>query len=150
VKKNVSLSLFGALMLLLLAGTGIAYASSWKFKASFDRPILPQPASLSASATAEGCENNPGPFITLSGDLTLGGINARLIFRNNVKGTHEHQEQIQVTVEILPNGEAITFAKQPPLEGVGGNPWIYLQFTDGNGKALSGEILLGRCVQMSK
>jgi hypothetical protein len=41
------------------------------------------------------------------------------------------------------------FPKQPVLGGVGGNPWIYLQFIDGQGNALSGERLLGRCVQLA-
>lgn len=105
------------------------------------------PANLSVNAGANGCENNPGPSITLSGKLSLGGLNGRLIFRNNTKGTHTHTEDVTTEVVILEPGQSVQFAKQPPLGGVGGNPFIYLQFLDGSMKALSDPILLGRCVQ---
>src|SRR5438093_5894568 len=106
------------------------------------------PASVTASVTAAGCTNNPGPFITISGELALGGITARLTFQNNVKGTHTHTEDVTTDVVIIPAGEKITFAKQPPQGGVGGNPLIYLQFTDGAGNPISDETFLGRCVQV--
>ena len=107
------------------------------------------PAAVTASVTAAGCTNNPGPFITISGELALGGITARLTFQNNVKGTHTHTEDVTTDVVIIPAGEKITFAKQPPQGGVGGNPLIFLQFTDASGNALSDEIFLGRCVQLN-
>lgn len=110
---------------------------------------LPLPVGASVDVSAGSCTNNPGPFITLGGELTLGGINARLIFRNNVKGTHTRTEDIVADVVILPVGESITFAKQPPQGGVGGNPRIPLQFLDGSGNPLGGEIFLGRCVQLN-
>src|SRR5437870_188248 len=108
---------------------------------------VPLAASVTTSVTAGGCTNNPGPFITLSGELTLGGITARLIFQNNVKGTHTHTEDVTTDVVIVPAGEKITFAKQPPQGGVGGNPFIFIQFTDGAGNPMSDETFLGRCVQ---
>ena len=108
---------------------------------------VPIPASVVTSVTADGCTNHPGPFITLSGELTLGGITARLIFQNNVKGTHTHTEDVTADVVVIPAGEKIAFAKQPPEGGVGGNPFTYIQFTDGAGNAMSDEIFLGRCVQ---
>lgn len=147
MKKTITLSLLGTMVLLLVAGIGVAYAAASKVNATFDRPVLPMPASFIAAATAQGCENNPGPFITLSGEVALGGINARLIFRNNVKGTHELTEDTVVNVVLIPAGETIKFAKQPPQGGVGGNPWIFLQLFDSSGTPLSEEILLGRCVQ---
>jgi len=108
---------------------------------------VPIAASVVTSVTADGCTNPPGPFITLSGELTLGGITARLIFQNNVKGTHTHTEDVTADVVVIPAGEKIAFAKQPPEGGVGGNPFTYIQFTDGAGNAMSDEIFLGRCVQ---
>jgi len=108
---------------------------------------IPIAAHLDASASADGCENNPGPFITLSGDLTLGGINARLIFRNNVIGTHERTEDVTQDVVILNQGQVIRFAKQPPQGGVGGNPYIWIEFFDGSWNSISGPTFLGRCVQ---
>ena len=105
------------------------------------------PASAHVTATADGCENNPGPYITLEGELKLGGLNGRLIFRNNEKGTHETTVDAVVDMVILDEGESYTFAKQPPRGGVGGNPWIYLQLLDGSGRAMSDKVLLGRCNQ---
>jgi hypothetical protein len=101
-------------------------------------------------ASSGDCDNSPGPQITLNGEISLGGLNARLYFTNNAKGTHLHEESTQADIVILPAGESITFAKQPPRGGVGGNPRIYFQFTNSSGKALSSEFYLGRCVQMSK
>lgn len=105
------------------------------------------PASLNVNPSVELCENNPGPYITLGGDVTLGGLGGRLIFRNNMKGTHEHEEDVIVRVSLVPKGEQIRFNKQPSQGGVGGNPWIYAQFMRNPGSAFTDEILLGRCVQ---
>ena len=72
---------------------------------------VPIPASTFTHGTVDSCMNHPGPFIRMEGELTLGGLNGRLIFRNNVKGTHEHAEDITVDVTILDEGETISFAK---------------------------------------
>jgi|GEM_PF-1673736 len=98
-------------------------------------------------AQSGGCENNPGPYITLTGEVSLGGLDGLLIFKNNTQGTHEHEEDVLASLVIVPEGQTIKFNKQPPLGGVGGNPWIYLQLLDGQNKAITGEVLLGRCVQ---
>lgn len=46
------------------------------------------------------------------------------------------------------SGEDTEVAKQPPLNGVGGNPYIFVQFYDDDGRSLHRKpILLGRCVQ---
>jgi hypothetical protein len=105
------------------------------------------PSMATALVSAE-CSNSPGPYITLDGELVLGGINAKLIFRNNdnpVGGPHENVQSLDVT--IMPSGISIKFPKQPVQGGVGGNPFIWIQFLDGSGKPLTGEIYLGRCVQ---
>ena len=107
---------------------------------------LPQRGHVSLSASATGCENNPGPFITLDGELTLSGVNARIILTNNRRFTHVTSADVTADVVLIPVGEEIVIHKQPSLGGVGGNPWIYLQFTDGK-KALGKPQLLGRCVQ---
>ena len=100
---------------------------------------------------AADCSNNPGPYITLTGELSIEGITAVVSFQNSRKNPpHRRDEVVDVGITILEAGENIRFAKQPPLGGVGGNPRIYLQFVDGEGSALSGEIYLGRCVQLSK
>ena len=105
------------------------------------------PAVVDTSATVQSCTNNPGPFINLQGELVLGGISGRFIFRNNVQGTHTHVEDVTIDVVVIPSGLTIRFAKQPPEGGVGGNPRVYLQFLDGSGDPVSDELYLGRCVQ---
>ena len=122
-----------------LAATGLALVSK---SASFSIP-----SAVSAKATAEGCTNNPGPYITLSGEMALSGLNGKQVFKNNEKGTHTRDELTTVDVVLIPKGESIKFNKQPSRGGVGGNPWIYLQFFDSNWNPISEETLLGRCVQ---
>lgn len=106
-----------------------------------------QTASVNLTATPSGCENNPGPYISLNGELKLSGVNARIILSNNAKGTHSNYANVVADVVLIPAGETITVAKQPSRGGVGGNPWIYFQFTDGYGSALTSPTKLGRCVQ---
>jgi hypothetical protein len=94
-----------------------------------------------------GCNNSPGPQITLDGELVLGGLQVELIFQNNTKGTHTTSVTYGTNVVLIPLGTAITLPKQPVLGGVGGNPHIWIQLHDGAGKNLTEEIYLGRCVQ---
>jgi len=103
--------------------------------------------------TVSGCENSPGPNITFEAGLSVAGLNARIIFRNNdnkVGGPHEATATISSDLSVIPSGSSWTFPKQPVLGGVGGNPWIWTQFLNGSGAPVSGEILLGRCEQLSK
>lgn len=105
------------------------------------------PVRVQATVETSGCENSPGPTVTLSGALILDGVSADLIFRNNLKGTHEATEQEDVQVVLLPDGEKISIPKQPVQGGTGGNPFIWIQLLDSQGRPLTGEIFLGRCVQ---
>jgi hypothetical protein len=133
------LSILALASSLALAGTAQASVTV--------QETLSLPSSLVTKASANGCENSPGPTITLEGELTLGGVQGRLIFRNNEQGTHERVEDVTVDLTILEDGETISFAKQPPQGGVGGNPYIFIQFYDENWKIVSKPIYLGRCVQ---
>ena len=108
---------------------------------------LPIPVSVSATLTAEDCSNNPGPFITLEGLAVLGGFGVEMRFTNNMKGTHESTQENEVDVSLLPSGQSMVIPKQPVLGGVGGNPFMWVQFVDGDGAALTEEIYIGRCVQ---
>ena len=118
--KSMLVSRSIALGLLCLSGTVSAAVNV--------QADLPQPASLFVNSDIDGCDNSKGPYITMSGEMTLGGINGRLIFRNNTKGTHEFGVDTAADVVLLNEGEQIQFAKQPSQGGVGGNPWIYAQF----------------------
>ena len=46
------------------------------------------PVRVFGKVTETGCNNSPGPQITLEGEIALGGIQVELIFKNNEKGTH--------------------------------------------------------------
>ena len=109
---------------------------------SFEMPVR---AAVTTAVT--GCDNSPGPYITIEGGLSLGGLGTRMMFTNNAKGTHTYTDEAHVDLTVVPAGETITIPKQPVLGGVGGNPFIWVQLEDGNGRALTDEIYLGRCVQ---
>jgi len=107
-----------------------------------------QNVSARATSTVTGCDNSPGPYITIEGGMSLGGLGTRMTFTNNVKGTHTYTDDAHVDVTVVPaEGNNITIPKQPVLGGVGGNPFIWIQLEDGNGRAVTGEVFLGRCVQ---
>ena len=91
----------------LAVATGLCLCLAVSAQAGSDvKAKLKIPGTARVSALAEGCNNNPGPWITLEGELSLGGLNGRLIFRNNAKGTHERDED--VTVDIVQLNKAAT------------------------------------------
>jgi hypothetical protein len=125
----------------MLAAVQIAHADR-QVSANFAMPI-----HINAVVDESGCENHPGPEISMGGEIKLGGLKARIIFSNNLKGTHTVAVVGQFDVTMLVEGQSIQIPKQPVLGGVGGNPYIYMAFHDGKGNDLSEEFLLGRCVQ---
>jgi hypothetical protein len=107
------------------------------------------PVRMNANLTADACTNNPGPQITLSGLAVLGGWGVEMDFTNNLKGTHTYTAENTVSATALAAGEEIVIPKQPVLGGTGGNPFIWVQFMNGDGSAATEEIFVGRCVQGS-
>lgn len=130
--------------LLAVAGLGVVGA-----RADQTLPLAcKMPVHVLCNINESGCDNSPGPQITIDGAITLGGIGANLIFENNLKGTHTTLVPTWATnIALVPLGSAIVIPKQPVLGGVGGNPHIYMQFFDAKGNALTEEMYLGRCVQ---
>src|SRR5204863_2710670 len=57
----------------------------------------------------DGCSNHPGPVITMGGEITLSGLKARIIFRNNPKGTHTAETFADVNIII--DGQSVTLPK---------------------------------------
>lgn len=140
---------------LLLAVFGVAAVSPQGYTASGTNAIgvesvsanIPMSLQAAIAASASGCTNAPGPQVTLTGELALGGLGIELIFQNNVQGTHTFTTTTTATAVVIPAGQSIAIPKQPVDGGTGGNPWIWLQFTDVNGNALMDPVFLGRCVQ---
>lgn len=143
-KSKASIGMFGdvALCALVSLAPALSARGQAQVASSFTMPV-----GIKASASLSGCNNSPGPQITLSGAITLGGLTADMIFRNNQIGTHKLVIQNAVAVAAVPANGTIVIPKQPVLGGVGGNPWIWVQMTDENNTALSDQIFLGRCVQ---
>jgi hypothetical protein len=144
MKLTLGKSACGAAALLAVGSLGL-----WSARAEQVLPVAcKMPVHVKCNVNESGCDNSPGPQITIDGAITLGGIGANLIFENNLKGTHSALVPTWATnIALLPLGSAIVLPKQPVLGGVGGNPYIYMQFFDGKGNALSEEAYLGRCVQ---
>ena len=70
----------------------------------------------------------------------------RLIFRNNVKGTHTAEATSSVT--LLPDGPGIEIPKSPHQGGSGGNPLIYIQFLQSSGDPIGTPFFLRHCNQL--
>lgn len=105
------------------------------------------PVHVDLMMSMSGCQNSPGPQITMEGEISLGGLSVEMSFKNNVKGTHTYTVQNAVEVEAVAADSTMEIPKQPVLGGTGGNPFIWIQMMDGANHPLSGEIFLGRCVQ---
>jgi hypothetical protein len=134
---------FGAIgAALLMAAAAVNSQAAQEFKFGYDMPV-----QVKAVVNETGCENSPGPVVTLEGELLLGGLKASLIFQNNTKGTHSTTVTYSTNVALVLPGSGITLPKQPVLGGVGGNPHIWIQFCDAKNNNTSDEIYLGRCVQ---
>lgn len=142
MKNNYTKSMQAGLAAMALLCAQVSRADS-----NVSSPPFNMPTHVSLDIDETGCLNHPGPQITIGGELKLGGMKARVILMNNVKGTHTTVVVNQYDVTLLLDDAPIVIPKQPVLGGVGGNPHIYLQFTDGKGNARSEEFYLGRCVQ---
>src|SRR5437016_7084864 len=130
----------GALLALLNFGLPSARADQTVVK-EFNQPL-----HTTLHIDEVGCLNHPGPQITVTGVALIGGLQVQLILENNVKGTHETEITLVTNLVLVPFGTPIVIPKQPVLGGVGGNPFISLQFFNKDGD-IGDEIFLGRCVQ---
>src|SRR5437773_12055717 len=138
----------------VVAGLGLIGSSPAAWALNQVTSTLSEPMNLQASVSAFECENSPGPWINFEGAVTLAGLDVQLVFRNNInKDVHTRVEDVQTVVGVT-TGVTIRIPKQRshPFEGgtgtgAGGNPLISIQLVDTNGHPLSGEVLLGRCVQ---
>jgi hypothetical protein len=104
-----------------------------------------------AHVGGDSCLNSPGPYITLSGDLTLRGVKGRVILKNNPNPPDPHEANCAATFDIIFADSSLTICKSPSTQqnaceydpGAGGNPIVcVILHTD---TSTSGEICLGRC-----
>src|SRR6266508_1358203 len=139
-KNMLKKTAMAALVLAVLGLTSVAHATTTS--TTFQTPV-----NVRTSMTTSGCDNSPGPQITLQGAMTVGGIGVQLLFENNLAGTHTFTIKSTASATVIPAGQTVTIPKQPVLGGTGGNPFISIQFVDNHNNPLSSTIFLGRCVQ---
>src|SRR5438094_5833853 len=70
------------------------------------------PVNIQTSMSTSGCSNSPGPTITLQGALSLGGMGVKLLFENNVKGTHTYTVESTASATVIPQGQSIQIPKR--------------------------------------
>lgn len=124
-----------------------SFAASSSSLPHINNSDIPIPVSVNATFTAEECSNNPGPRITFEGVASVGGFGVELTLKNNLKGTHQAIAVDVVDLAFQNAAAPIVIPKQPSRGGVGGNPFIWVQFVDAAGNPASPEYYLGRCVQ---
>lgn len=129
----------------LLAIVVVGYSAVPAFAMQTTSTSYQMPVNAAISADVKGCSNNLGPYITLTGNIGLNPVSARFTFQNNADGTHQYSSTDTATA--VAQGTTIQIPKQPVQGGVGGNPYIFVQFEDGNGNPLTAPVFLGRCVQ---
>jgi hypothetical protein len=144
MRRKVITSACGAVALLAVGSLGLSSA-----RADQVVPVAcKMPVHVKCNVEESGCDNSPGPVITLGGVISLGGLGANLVFENNLKGTHTALVETWAdSISLVPLDSPIVIPKQPCRSGVGGNPHISMQFMDARCKPLGKEIYLGRCVQ---
>jgi len=159
--KDTRMCAFVLAVLLAASFAGTANAQSF-VSAGFKMPV-----NVGANVSFD-CRNSTGPTITLeNGQITLGGLGGEITLTNNTKLTHStNPGDIDVESAILLDfGATVQIPKQPSLPasyygsnltgtGVGGNPYIFAEFFDQNGKPVQDAngnalpaVFLGRCVQ---
>lgn len=105
---------------LLMLGAGIAVATTQPVLADDVTTYVHVPAKLSLKITGD-CSNT-GRNITLGpGTITVEGVTATVLFDGG--GSHDQTRLVDVPLKVILD-KPIEIPKQPPLEGVTGNPNI--------------------------
>ncbi|HZE88304.1 MAG TPA: hypothetical protein VE404_02085, partial [Verrucomicrobiae bacterium] len=108
---------------------------------------LTLPAEFIATITAAGCNDVPGPQITLqTQQLNLPGLTADVIFSNMI-GSQTPQDKVHVSRVVFPENQQVSVPAQSVVGALAQDPFMWLQLTDASGKPLTSEMFLGRCSQ---
>src|SRR5436190_2060546 len=100
MKKHLLQLAYGAAALLALFNIGVPYAKAdQQVNLHFSMPV-----HVDATINETGCDNSPGPQITVEGQIRLGGLEVEMIFKNNVKGTHTAVVTFDTKVALVPVG----------------------------------------------
>lgn len=105
------------------------------------------PVDFSATVQATNCTASPGPQLSIQAEITPSGLDGDFIFKQ--PGQVSASEQVRVAQAIIPSNNPVTLPSQSVVGSLSDDPYMWLQLTDANGRALSSEIFLGRCSQGS-
>lgn len=104
-------------------------------------PVGPVSKSVTSIVTLDvGCSNNPGPVVTIGGEILIGSFTVPIELYQNKNKNEVLVEKIDVTVGLA---TPIKFSKI----GFTGNPSLTAQFQL-DGENYGGPISLGKCVKI--
>ena len=130
----------GILITVLLALPGTVVAAS-KIDQSIDVP-----ARFTATIDAIDCNALPGPRLTLQGSVTPNAMAIDVSF-DHVIGSPDPKSKVSVRRDVVPANDPTPVEQQTVRGALGGDPFVWLQLTDAQGRALTSEMFLGRCSQ---
>src|SRR6185436_7847512 len=96
-----SASNFRRLTILAIAALGTSFSGTVRADQSVTARFS-MPVKVNGTVTETGCNNSPGPQVTLEGEILLGGLQVELIFQNNTKGTHRTTVTYGTNVVLVP------------------------------------------------
>ena len=101
-------------------------------------------AELALDLNLDSCRASEGPYVDAVGDVKMGGVNGRMVFRRHQRGTAETNALSGLEFNVTLPGATFDVDPQTLAGGAGGNSYVFLQFL-GDGAPISEEVYLGRC-----
>ena len=135
MRKFVQVMSIVAVASAVLAGNALAAKQVQK--------VVEVPANFTATIQTTNCMVAPGPQVSVVSELVVAGLESQVIFSQPGAAG----ERFVVDQEVVPENAPIPFPQQSVVGGLTNNPFLWLQLTDAQGKALTSEIFLGQCSQ---
>jgi hypothetical protein len=101
-------------------------------------------SDVSVDVTAGDCSNHPGPWVTLGGEIRIGGFDVIVRLANKL-GPTKHSVSDDTEVSFLIWGDNIAPIPKGGRYGAGGQPHIFFQWLRHDGATYGEPIYLGRC-----
>lgn len=103
------------------------------------------PAQMVMVLQALECSNK-GSSLTIGTDVDGAGLDATILFDNNInKVVHQAEASGRIDVSL---GEPLRIRKGGKVNAAGGNPHVWGSFLNGGGATISDAAYLGRCKDM--
>ena len=140
--------LVGALCAALLCACTTEPTTSGPGEALTMTQEIELPAQTTIVFDRAGCTTLPGPMIAMRGTMRLEGVGVRVTFENNLRGTHTDVVDVVADVALVSTGTTVDLTGATTA-GAGTDPHLSFQFFDESGLALTDEIAVGRCADVS-